>query len=950
MAIWASVFGSVTALGVAALMYMTSSSAVKQMEALATSEALERASVRLGASLDRLKQDTTILSTMPPIQGLIRTRESGGIDPLDDSTEVLWGNRLAHIFTSFLEARPEYFQIRFVSATDDGIEIVRVEKTEDGIQRTPESKLQRKAERPYFRRTLELRPGERFLSDVNLNREYGELEVPHRPTVRAATPVFDDKTGEVFGMIVINADAQDYFRRMAAVLQRGQRLVVANADGDYLYHPDPALSFGFDLGERHLIQDAYPGLGDIDPDTESVVVGADGKSQLHQKRIVIDGDRPDRFLTLGVIEAESGLERQIGADTIRVILTAVAFILGGTALAVFWSRYMTRPLKEVTAAAVSLRRGRRDVDLSGVRERNDETGDLARAFGAMADEISDRELALREQSKALIESNERLSDLNTQLSAVMQTAPDGLIVIDEAGIVQSFNPAAERMFGYSKDEVIGQNVRILMPEPYRREHDGYIRNYLDTGEGQIIGAGREVHALRKDGTTFPIELGVSPMQVGDKQLFLGMTSDISRKKAIERQREERFIARLKRSNEELALARTEAEAATIAKSEFLANMTHELRTPLNIIVGFAGLLAKSKGLRDEDRRFANTIDSSSRALLALVNDILDFSSLEADAAQLHPVPFSMVRLVEEVAASVSLMAEEKNLTVKIERGNAVGEAHFGDPGRLHQVLLNLVNNAVKFTDKGTVTIALSAAEHSDSVQHLRIEVRDTGIGIDPERVETIFNRFTQANSSIHGRYGGTGLGLAISYRLVEMMGGKMGVESVEGKGTTVWFEITLPCMAAQALADDDRADEPQRSSSAARVLVVDDVDLNRDLVSALLEPEGYVISEAAGGAQAIEAVKTGNYDMVLMDVQMPDVDGLQATRTIRAMRGFEHLPIIAMTAQALASQWEKCREAGMSDHLPKPITPATLRAMMSKWAEGAKRVGGDSSSLLKTGR
>ena len=378
-------------------------------------------------------------------------------------------------------------------------------------------------------------------------------------------------------------------------------------------------------------------------------------------------------------------------------------------------------------------------------------------------------------------------------------------------------------------------------------------------------------------------------------------------------------------------ARAAAEEAAAAKSEFLANMTHELRTPLNSIVGFAGLLAKSPKLSATNRRFAKIIDGSSQSLLALVNDILDFSSLEAGAVTLHPVAFSLPKLVEDIVASVSLMADEKGLKIKVEKGNAVGEAHFGDVMRLHQVLLNLVNNAIKFTSKGGVTIALSAAEHSDSIQHLRIEVRDTGIGISPERLQGIFGRFAQADASIHGRFGGTGLGLAISKRLTELMGGTIGADSAEGEGTTVWIELTLPCVDPKALLDEEFFEEPAAATVGRRILVVDDVDLNRDLVAAVLAPHGHRVDEAAGGAEAIEAVKLEDYDLVLMDIQMPGMDGLAATRAIRALPGLSDLPIIAMTAQALASQWEACREAGMSDHLPKPITPAALFAMLDKW-------------------
>jgi CheY-like chemotaxis protein/HPt (histidine-containing phosphotransfer) domain-containing protein len=379
-----------------------------------------------------------------------------------------------------------------------------------------------------------------------------------------------------------------------------------------------------------------------------------------------------------------------------------------------------------------------------------------------------------------------------------------------------------------------------------------------------------------------------------------------------------------------------AEEATMAKSDFLANMTHELRTPLNSIIGFAGLLAKSRSLKPADRRYVDIIDGSSQSLLALVNDILDFSTLESGSVQLHPTPFSLPKLIGRVAASFALIAKEKGLTVKIERAEKVGAAHFGDEMRIRQVLVNLVNNAVKFTSKGGVTIAVSVAEHSDSVQRLRIEVRDTGIGIAPEKLEALFGRFAQADSSIHSRFGGTGLGLAISQRLVELMGGEIGVESVEGKGTTLWLTLTLPCIDRSALAENEAPTGSEAKGAGRHILVVDDVDLNRELVTALLAPLGHSVHQAADGAEAVTAVASTDYDLVLMDVQMPGMDGLSATRAIRAVNRFAQLPIIAMTAQALPAQIETCHEAGMNDYLAKPITPAALIAAIDKWA-GAGR-------------
>lgn len=314
-----------------------------------------------------------------------------------------------------------------------------------------------------------------------------------------------------------------------------------------------------------------------------------------------------------------------------------------------------------------------------------------------------------------------------------------------------------------------------------------------------------------------------------------------------------------------------------------------------------------------------------------LNDILDFSSLESNAVALNPAFFSFPELVNRVAASFSLIAEEKGLSLKIEKGNTVGAAHFGDESRIRQLLVNLVNNAVKFTSTGGVTIALSAVEHSDSVQHLRIEIRDTGIGIEPEKLELLFVRFAQADPLIHNRFGGTGLGLAISKRLIELMGGAIGVDSIAGVGTTVWLTLALPCVDPSTLVERTAAaSAPELSVSGRRILVVDDVDLNRELVELVLAPYGHKVDQAADGAEAVTAVSLADYDLVLMDVQMPGTDGLSATRAIRAVSGAKP-PIVAMTAQALPQQIAACYDAGMDDYLAKPITPAAVFAAVEKW-------------------
>jgi signal transduction histidine kinase/CheY-like chemotaxis protein/HPt (histidine-containing phosphotransfer) domain-containing protein len=383
----------------------------------------------------------------------------------------------------------------------------------------------------------------------------------------------------------------------------------------------------------------------------------------------------------------------------------------------------------------------------------------------------------------------------------------------------------------------------------------------------------------------------------------------------------------------LVEARTLAERAAAVKSDFLANMSHEIRTPLNSIVGFAGLLKASDALNARDRRYVEVVGDAGRSLLTIVNDVLDFSSLDSGAFKLHAKPFALRVLIEHVAEGFLPLTTEKGLSLDVRVQGAPAPAHVGDDTRIRQVLINLIGNAIKFTAKGGVSVTLEAAPPTGGRQRLRIEVRDTGIGIAPAKLPALFTRFTQADGSINRRFGGSGLGLAISKRLVEHMDGRIGVDSMEGAGSMFWFVLDLACAPQSALGEAAADQSSVRETSLRRILVVDDVDLNRELVIALLAPHGHDIDQAADGAEAIRAVERKAFDLVLMDVQMPGIDGLAAARTIRALPQCSRLPIVAMTAQALPEQIDACRKAGMDDYVAKPIVPTALFAAVEKWTD-----------------
>ena len=647
---------------------------------------------------------------------------------------------------------------------------------------------------------------------------------------------------------------------------------------------------------------------------------------------------------------------QAHAQARGAVWTTVAQIVAGVAvlyLLAFAALHRTFliPLSRIQQAMEMRRRGDRGARAEVVG--HDEIAQLAASLNETFDALSQKERQLTAQVLQAKEA-ERLAHLSGErMQAVIDTAVDGVIIIDATGTVEVYNPACRRMFGYSAEEVLGQNVKMLMPEPHNSAHDQYLADYHKSGKRKVIGVEREVEGRRKDGNLFPVELSVSIAAHDGASAFVGILRDISDRKAAEAtikvrgQELQRRVAELETARarleqqgreltaaaDELAKARDAAEQANKAKSEFLAMMSHEIRTPLNGVTGMTGLLLDTD-LSHEQRHFAETILESGDALMTILNDILDLSKIEAGKIVLEDTDFMLHKVADSVVDLLSARARAKNLEISASVAADVPRALRGDDGRLRQILLNLVGNAVKFTSEGGVSVAVTKVDESPSAATLRFEVTDTGIGIAPETQAKLFARFTQADTSTTRKYGGTGLGLAICRELVHLMGGEIGIKSRPGEGSTFWFTASFKPAPDSALTGVAR-EEPAPVTEGRRILVAEDNKVNQMLAVKLLEKAGHRADVVGNGIEAIDAVRKLPYDLVLMDMQMPEMDGLEATRRIRALAGdIAKIPIIAMTANARPEDRWTCLDSGMNDFVTKPIDRADLFNKVAQWTSG----------------
>lgn len=530
------------------------------------------------------------------------------------------------------------------------------------------------------------------------------------------------------------------------------------------------------------------------------------------------------------------------------------------------------------------------------------------SFAGYIRDISDRKRAETREKNAL-----------AQFEDAVKSALDAIIIIDTSDRIVSFNPAAEEIFGYTAEEVIGQNMAsFIVPERYRDAHGAGMTHYLSTGEGPVLGNRIEIEGLRKSGEEFDLELAVRNIDGPIGELFIGYARDITARKAAEK---------------EIVVAKENAEVANQAKASFLAMMSHEIRTPLNGVLGILELLLDSE-LTADQRNQVEVANRSGASLLNIINDILVFSKFDAGKLKITNEDFNIREITSSIMGLVKTSAGKKQLVIDHRVDDDVPQLLFGDRDRIGQVLLNLASNAVKFTTEGTVEVAVSnVGEPGKPI--ICFAVSDTGIGIPEDKHDQLFAEFATIDVDYSRKFGGTGLGLAISKALVEEMGGEIDFSSEQDKGSKFWFTLPLPEAEGDGSETVNLTEEgPQDADlDGMDVLIAEDNATNQMVTSQMLSKLGCNVDIVGNGREAVSAVSRKQYDLVLMDISMPEMDGYEATQAIRDLPDEKSLTkIVALTAYAYDQDQQKVKDVGMDGFLSKPVRKAELADVLTKYA------------------
>ena len=798
-AVLAFIIAGIGILGVALFSYHDAASLLRKQSERRISGELHRLTLGLKENVERMRFDARRIARSESIAGYNRAVLNGGYDDEYNMTQSLWKKRIELELVSLLEQRPEYLQIRYIGAADNGLEIVRIERRGNAIINVPEDQLQKKGQYDYVRKTLQLHPDEQFISKVELNREFGRIVFPVQPVIRAAAPVYT-ADGKVFGVVVINVN----FDKIASPFLRAPEDVsyfIADEHGDYLFHKDKDRRFTMALGGVPGLKKDYPDISlahheNSDADYQAVNL-PEISSTLIIRYLHYDPLDRDKYLIIGALASHKVIDQQargfgqrllFGVMLIVVILSIAMAVMAG---------FLLRPIQSLTDAANRIAAGEEDIDIP-VFERQDELGMLARSFKTMLAHLNQSRHDLQELTESLEEQvRERTVDLKEAL------------------------------------EKAKVNARI--------------------------------------------------------------------------------------------------------KSEFLATMSHEIRTPMNGVIGMLDLLDKSN-LNKEQQHRLNMARNSANALLNLINDILDFSKVEAGKMKLEEIDFDLRTMLDDFAKAMAVQAQDKDLEVVLDLTNVEYSMVQGDPGRIRQILASLVDNAIKFTERGEIIIQveLQPAPLPDKPDQLEMVCRisDTGIGIPAVKIPYLFDSFSQADSSTTRKYGGSGLGLAIVKKIAQLMGGDVSVSSTEGRGSCFEFNIYLQA------SNNSTMVIPDFDVSTLHVLIVDDNAINRKVLRAQLEHWGVSVEEAADGPKALElceqkaAADETFFDIALLDMQMPLMDGAELGKKLQADPRFKQMKLVMMTSKNYRGDAKFFAGLGFSAYFPKPATTQDLFDALAIIGEG----------------
>ena len=817
----------------------------------------------LGAARDVIQEELDFLSY--DLNALLNSSELTDYvnNPSEEAIE-----RIQNYFELLTTVSRRYDQIRILSPL--GFETVRVNYSSGEAKVTPSDQLQDKSNRYYFSEALTQSRNESYASLLDLNVENGEVETPYKPMIRLSHKLYNDK-GELVAVLVLNYLAKNILHEMDVAATLPGTVELVDEEGYWIFDETGQFNWSRQLSNQANI--------------------AESRSSLWNALKAIDSNQVDKIEDISVFRVQ--YPKSIGNVTVN--LPRSLYLISEFKHPSLFATVTNELLQPIplgiglTLALLSLFWSR-----AAVKE-------------LIAEETLKQESAIREKiiSSSLIPT----------------------ILISNKGVIEEFNQAAERLFGYTQSEVMGQNVKMLMPDPMRSKHDDYLTAFKNTGIKHVVESSRKSFALNKQGTTFPVEIAVTQIWINEQPFFVGNLRDLTAEYELEKKAEayreeleqavEQRTMELAATNEELISRSQEAERLASVKSEFLTNMSHEIRTPLNSIIAMSQILQR-KGDEMNAAHMGSRMMAAGQSLLAVINDILDYSKLGAHKIQLAPQSFDLEKLVNHLSAIMhSATINKPDVELVINLASQLGHQVVGDEVRLQQILVNLIGNAIKFTERGYVKLEIVILTQSSDSVELLFSVKDSGIGIDAENLDLIFEAFEQGEANIHSKFGGSGLGLSISQSLLKLMGSTLSVESEKGKGSTFSFTLNLPVGDASVPYNNQYLD----------VLVADDHEMAREAIRSIVESIGWHPDVVHGGLPVIDKVinQSEVKDVILLDWDMPDLDGLSVAKQIKTALPSQKTPVIVMVTAFGVDKVKESPDSQFVDlFLEKPITASDL--------------------------